>query len=248
MPQIIIIIIFTLLTGASAAAQVTTVPEQLGLDPFYKKYVSLQKLPVVSSQKVSDRALLRARSVVKNMVAKRKSLLKALIDNNVRVVVMATSENTTDIPEHSDLTPKDYWDKRARGLGATHARPVSSCAEENVLGYSGDPYKGESILIHEFAHTLHEMAIVDIDKDFEEKLKQAYDVAIKGGLWKDTYAATNYKEYWAEGVQSWFNANKAVPAADGVHNQINTRSELMMYDPKLATLISEWFMPLSKIH
>ena len=64
---------------------------------------------------------------------------------------------------------------------------------------------------------------------------------MKRGLWRNTYAATNYKEYWAEGVQSWFNVNKEVLRVDGIHNDINTRRELIKYDPELAKLISKWF-------
>lgn len=51
---------------------------------------------------------------------------------------MAQDEMTTDVPEHCDLRPKDYWDRRARRLGATDARPAVSCGEENLLCLPGD--------------------------------------------------------------------------------------------------------------
>ena len=51
---------------------------------------------------------------------------------------MGADEVTTDIPEHTTLG--QWWDKRARGLGATRSRPVSTGAEENVLCYSDDLY------------------------------------------------------------------------------------------------------------
>ena len=44
------------------------------------------------------------------------------------------------------------------------------------------------------------------------------------GIWKDTYAATNDKEYWAEGVQAYFDC--AAPPQPGNHNDINTREKL----------------------
>lgn len=43
---------------------VTASPESLGLDPFYKKYVSAHGIPVVSSDKTPDAALLVARDMV----------------------------------------------------------------------------------------------------------------------------------------------------------------------------------------
>ena len=37
-------------------------------------------------------------------------------------------------------------------------------------------------------------------------------------------------------------ANLESRPTDGIHNEINTRSELKKYDPELAKLISEWFV------
>ena len=58
-------------------------------------------------------------------------------------------------------------------------------------------------------------------------------------LWKDTYAASNYSEYWAEGVQSYYDCNN--PPNRGVHNDINTREKLAKYDPALFELIDDTF-------
>lgn len=56
-----------------------------------------------------------------------------------------------------------------------------------------------------------------------------------------TYAGTNYTEYFAEGVQCWFNLNAESIPANGVHNEINTRSELKAYDPALYAIIKIYF-------
>ncbi|NNE92991.1 MAG: hypothetical protein HKN23_15205, partial [Verrucomicrobiales bacterium] len=58
------------------------------------------------------------------------------------------------------------------------------------------------------------------------------------GLWKDKYAANNKNEYFAEGVQSWFDNNRE---PDHDHNHVNTRAELIEYDPDLAALLKEVF-------
>lgn len=223
---------------SSAAFRVTKPPPEWGLDPFYKKHVSACGLPVVGSGKVSDYALKEAAYLINQMLSNRPDIRAALIKNKVRCAVMAHSERTTDIPEHSDLKPSQYWDRRARGLGATRRRPAVSCAEENLLGYPGDPYAAENILIHEFAHTIHQMGLNTIDKSFQGHLNRLYESAMKRGLWKGTYAATNPAEYWAEGVQSWFDTNRP---PDRVHNHVNTREELEEYDPELARLIADVF-------
>ena len=136
------------------------------------------------------------------------------------------------------MTPAIFWDKRARGLGATRARPSVSCGEENLLAIEGDPYKMENILIHEFAHALHAMAINDLDPTFQSRLEKCFKLAIEEKIWEGTYAASNPAEYFAEGVQSWYECNRA---NDREHGTIDTREEVKRYDPRLANLIIEKF-------
>jgi cyclophilin family peptidyl-prolyl cis-trans isomerase len=172
------------------------------------------------------------------MLEGREDILRAMASNHVRLAVMAWNEFTTDIPEHRTLEPKIYWDRRARGLGATPERPAVSCAEENLLGYPGDPYVKENILVHEFAHAVHEMGMSLLEPSFDERLQKAYHSATNRGLWKGTYARVNRFEYWAEGSQSWFDDNRE---NDADHNHVNTRAELKEYDPGLAALCGEVF-------
>lgn len=217
---------------------VTTPPESLKLDAFYKKYVSANGYPVVASENVSDYALKEAAYWVDQLLSERPDIREAMIKHGSILVVMAHNEYTTDIPQHSKLKPKDYWDARARGLGGSTRDPVCSCAEENVLAYPGDPYFQESILIHEFAHNIHLCGLVNIDKTFDGRLRAAYSDAMEKDLWKGKYASTNHSEYWAEGVQSWFDNNRE---NDHDHNHVNTRTELKEYDPGLAKLCEEVF-------
>lgn len=222
--------------------RVTEPPEalrrELKLAPFYRKCVVRDGLAVLASVKVSDHAVLEAAYLVDRMLAGRADLRQALVRNKVRVAVMAADEFTTAIPEHGDLRPEAYWNKRARGLGATRARPAVSCGEENLLQYPGDPYRGENILVHEFGHAIHEMALREVDATFDGRLTAAYAEAMREGLWKKTYAATNRAEYWAEGVQSWFDCNQS---ANDQHNGVQTRAQLREYDPRLAKLLAEVF-------
>jgi len=76
--------------------------------------------------------------------------------------------------------------------------------------------------------------------EWQARLEAAYDTALAAGLWTDTYAATGAEQYFAEGLQSWYDANREAAPPDGLHNAINTRSELEAYDPELASLIAEY--------
>jgi hypothetical protein len=230
----------SLTAKASAEQKVGPVPPSLRkvlkLDPFYEKYADAGGLPVLSSAKVSDDGLLEAVYLIDQMLANRDDIRQAMIKGEVFFVVMAPDEMTTDVPEQRDMTPKDYWDNRARGLGGR----ICSCGEENLLNLPGDRYAVENILIHEFSHTIHNFGLSEVDPKFDERLKGIYEQALADGLWKDTYAATNREEYWAEGVQDYFDCNASAPRPT-VHNDINTREELQKYDPRLFALIDDVF-------
>jgi len=241
--QVCFFVVCTLLHAAALRAasedfKVTEPRADLKVNPFYKKYISAGGYPVVASEKVSDYALKEAAFLVNMMLAKRPDVREAMIKSGSRLIVMAHSEFTIDMPEHAHMQPKDYWDARARGLGGSRSDPMCSCGEENLLGYPGDPYEAECILIHEFAHNIHLRGLVNLDSTFDDRLEHAYDAAMAQGLWKAKYASVNHHEYWAEGVQSWFDNNRP---PDHDHNHVNTRKELKEYDAGLAKLCEEVF-------
>ncbi len=218
--------------------KITEPPASLKLDKFYSKYVQASGYPIVSSSQVNDYALKEAAYLVDMMLAERPDVREAMIASGSRMIVMANNELTADITEHAHLKPRNYWDRRARGLGGSLTEPVCSCAEENVLGFKGDPYSTENIVIHEFAHNIHLRGLVNVDETFDDRLEQTYHRAMSRGLWKSKYASTNHAEYFAEGVQSWFNNNRQ---PDHDHNHVDTRKELQKYDPGLAAICEEVF-------
>jgi len=212
------------------------------LSSFYSKVIDFDGFLVASSAASSDAALYEAALTLAKMTKSRPDLLAILVDEGVHLAVIGQNEKLTDIPEYAFLGPDWDW---ARGVGATQWVPVTSCAEENLLCLSGDVYAGENICIHETAHTLQgsggklETArAIEIggSENLDNALQNLYAQSVTdNGLWSGTYAATNHEEYWAEGVQSFHDANIDMPA--------NTRSQLESYDSDLHSLISRVFPP-----
>jgi len=229
-----------LLGSDYCAVPVTAPPADLGVNAFYGKYLDGDGIPVLASSAVDDRALVGACQIVLHMVRSRKDVRDAMVQQGQIVAVIGVNEVTSDIPEYRNLYqmfPGQDWD-RLRGVGATLQIPVSSVGEENMLCLANDSFAGERLLVQTFA-TAVLLGVEDVDDTFKSRIRAAYDAATSAGLWRNTYAAVNEIEYYAEGVQSWFDANLEVAQPDGNNGPINTRGELKVYDPALASLIAE---------
>ncbi len=249
MPKHLVVLLLVSLIAYPALAERQVGPisdeirEQYALDTYYTKLLNADGLLFLGSDKVPDEAFLEAAYLIDHVLDGRDDLRKAIAKLEIRLVIMAENEFTTDVPEHRRMANhengKDWWDRRARGLGARGYRSAMSCGVENLLQYKGDPYHDENILIHEFAHVIDDVGLAEIDKAFEEKLANCYEMAMKEGLWEGGYGRTNRSEYWAECVQVWFFCNP--PKARHDHTDVNTREELKTYDPRAYKLLEEVF-------
>lgn len=211
------------------------------LDDFYRKHADAHGLPVLASSQVDSRALTLACRLVDTMLARRPDVRAELVKEKVRFVVIGRNEGTADVPEYGfkdrPQSEIDAVNARARGLGGI----VASCGEENLLCTLPDRYPDESVCVHEFAHSIAEGGVFKADDSFQGKLESAYRTALESGLLDKTYRAESFQEYWAEGVQDWFNTNAEADPPDGINNQVNIREELKVFDSRLYALISGVF-------
>lgn len=237
---------------------ITRSPDSLNYPKFYEKYADAFGIPVVSSAKVSDAALLVGRDVINYMLLKRPDVRKVMIGMKARLSIMAWSEMQTDLPEYSDwkkpdfsdgrltpgerenyykpggiasMTDKGYWNERARGMGGTQ----TSCAEENILGFPGTKYYGENILVHEWSHNIM-FALQVADPNLYKQIQLAYNHAKQKGLYKGQYAINTVEEYWAEGSQWWFWSNYEF--YDG-NIRVQSPADLKAYDPALYNILDQ---------
>ncbi len=235
---------------------VSAPPPALGAERFYAKHVAARGIPILSSARVSDRALLAARDMAEGMLAHRQDLAAWLAVNDYRVALIAEDEALLDLPDKAHWTkpaPNDprltrceikhyaerigalsdraYWDARARGIGGHRM----AAAEEDVLGLPSSRYWGETIFVHEMAHSVL-YAIEAVDPVLYRRIEAAYANALASNLWLDEYTSTTLHEYWAEGTQFWFNSNR-LQAFGG--RRILDYGDLEAYDPKLYAALAQ---------
>ena len=201
------------------------------LDSFYEQWINVYGFPVLASAKVSPYAVKEAAWLISKMLWNRPDILRGMAQSGERFTIVAHNERASEIPDIGRNRPYPFFsDVRQRGAYCTACETVYA-PEESIL-YPGN-FARYSMLMHEMAHGLHQAGLNQIDETFDERLHTAYHRAMKKGLWRGTYAASNPDEYWAEGVLSWFHA---MPS-----NSIKTRTALKEYDWELARLLMEVF-------
>jgi hypothetical protein len=207
------------------------------LDAFHTRTALALGIPIVGSDEPSDESLTRACLIIADMASARDDVLQQLLEDNIYFIMIARTETTASTPEFRN---SGVPDSRARGLGGL---PAAVCSEENIMcdGYPEDRWAGESICVHEYAHTMQMGGYSRGIADFDTRLRAAYENILAENLYSNTYAASNRAEYFAEGVQNWYNTNIETRDGqpNGVHNHINTRTEMQEYDPMLYELLEE---------
>jgi hypothetical protein len=200
---------------------------------FYKKHVTVGEMPVVASAEVSDEALRRTRQIATRMLAGRPDILEKMVENGMYLIIIGKDQVYTDMPEYSDHPNPAFQNERVRGTGG---KPTSF-GEENLLSLPIDRYDDESIAVHEFCHTI-DSTLRSMDPTWHDRRNAAFQNAKAQGLWKNTYAASNAGEYWAEIAQSYFDCNRV---NNWNHGPIRTREQLKVYDPEGYELVRTTF-------
>lgn len=238
---------------------VTAPPPQFKIDSYYTKFTWAREFPVIGRQ-ASDGAMLKANDTIRKMFAYRHDILKALIVDGAKLVVLGQNEKLSDLPEFKNVTVTDM-DLTARLVDYSPDKKLMVVAEQNVLGNPNDNGVGSCEVIREFAKALYqvcgtrpidpnwdnrgrdvqqyELRVKRIDVQFDDRLKQLYDSAISNKKWRGTPAVRNRTEYWAEGVLAYFDATGQEGIPNDAPHPIARRELLKEYDPDLFALVNE---------
>jgi hypothetical protein len=234
-------------------------PEKFNIDPYYTKFTWAREFIVVG-RKARDEALLNANYTIRKMFAYRHDILKAFINEGVKLVVLGFEERLADLPECKNMAAGSI-DYTARFLDYSPEAKLMVVDQQNVLGNPKNAYLTSCQIIRVFAKALYhltgmrpvdpnwenrgrnvqqyELRVQRMDIRFDKKLKELYDRAMSKGLWKGTAAVHNRAEYWAEGVLAYFDASGAVVPPNDADYPIATREALKQYDPGLFSLVEE---------
>ncbi|MBN1507848.1 MAG: hypothetical protein JW955_13440 [Sedimentisphaerales bacterium] len=234
-------------------------PARFHIDPYYTKFTWAREFTVLG-RGASDGALLKANDTIRKMFAYRHDILKALIADGVRLIVLGPEDRLADLPELKGATTKDM-DLLARFLDYSPQTKLIVIAQENVLANSSNPYATESQIVRAFAKAMYhvtgmrpvdpnwekrgrdvqqyELRVQRMDIRFDERLKTLYDGAMNKGLWQGTAAIQDRVEYWAQGVLAYFDAVGTGMTPTDAEHPIATREDLRQYDPDLFALVDE---------
>jgi hypothetical protein len=240
---------------------ITAPPAKLNIDPYYTKFTWAREFTVIGRQ-ASDEALLHANETIRRMFAYRQDILKALIAEDLKLVVLGPDEHIYDLPEYKKLNNPRSVDALARYLTYTPKMKLLVVGQENVLADPDDMYVGDCQVIRVFADAIYqvtgtrpfdpdfenrppnlrqqyELSVQRMDERFDARLGGIYDKAMAAGKWQGTAAVADRGAYWVEGVLAYFDALGQDDAPNDAAHPINTREKLKEYDPDLFALVKE---------
>src|SRR5262245_6505874 len=124
-------------------------PPRFKVDSYYSKFTFAREFTVLGSGKVSDEAMLKANDTIRKMFAYRHDILKAMIYDGARLVVLGRNEKLSDLPEFFEARKNGGFDE-TRYADYTNERKLMVVPEENVLRLPGDPFAGKSLVVSVF--------------------------------------------------------------------------------------------------
>jgi hypothetical protein len=239
---------------------VTAPPARLKVDPYYTKFTWAREFTVLGRQ-ASDAAMLKANDTIRKMFAYRHDILKAMIADGVKLVVLGPNEGIADLPEFKNVKDLKGIDALARTLDYASQTKLLVVGEENVLADPKAPNVGGNLVIRVLAKAIYhvagtrpvdpnwdnrgravqqyELRVTRLDVRFDKRLAETYQQAMSAGKWRGTAAVHDRASYWAEGVLAYFDALGQDAAPGDAPHPINTREALKQYDPGLFGLVDE---------
>jgi dipeptidyl-peptidase 4 len=226
------------------------------IDPWYTKFTWAREFTVLG-RGASDDALLRANQTIRKMFAYRHDILKALIADGLKLVVLGSDETLSDLPEYIKPAERPKPDSNSRGPAYCPEMKLLVVAQENVLGDPASGAVGGNQVIRVFADALYrvaglrpvipdyrgtqqyELRVKRLDVEFDHSVTGLFEKAMAAKKWAGTPAATDRFAYWSAGVLAYFDAAGQENSPKDSARPVHTRESLKAYDPGLFALVHE---------
>ena len=205
---------------------------------FYKKCMCSYGILILASDKVNDQAFLNCYwtldAILKKMAVDKPHILKQMIKNRARVLILGKNEYNYQLPEWSWVTDKTL--RRAGGGMET------TVIEENIsnIAESDGWNTNFSLIVHEFAHTIFISGIGQADTMYTQ-IDNCYKDAMSKNLYTESsYDRNDNHEYFTGQSCRWFNANPSnlnVPNA----SKLSDREQLKIYDPNMYKIMESLY-------
>ncbi len=196
-------------------------PKKFGHDPFYTKFTWAREFTVLG-RGASDEALLRANDTIRKMFAYRHDILKAVIAEGVKLVVLGRAEAVSSLPEEYTPTTKTMVvgeeDSPTSSVIGVFARALYRVTANRPVDPNWNN-RGRDV-------QQYELRVKRLDIEFGNRVTALFGLAIAKGLWKGTTAHNDAESYWVEGVLAYFDATGSA-----------TRERLRQNDPDLFALV-----------
>ena len=179
--------------------RVTTRPAE-----YYTQFVPVKGVLVKAHESVDPAALKAGVEIVDAMLSGREDIAQCMPLQGADLAVIPRDKTNVDLPEFAHLAgTTDFTGRRRdtfeiRGLGGVRGQPVSSAAEEQLLGNPGPehpwyPYLG-LVATHEYAHAVQNLCFTEED---HEKWNGFYQDAVKDDLYPGSHMMADVMEFFA---------------------------------------------------
>lgn len=195
------------------------------------KYLEVEEITIIGSENIPDTVFRAAKQIILKITSKRPEILNYL--SGYECVLVSPEECV-----QSSVRWKKGHFKSSAGLAIS---PREDLGFPGRLAASIVWRKKPSmrVFIHEFGHAIGSV-ISKKDPEYEILLQQAYNKAMKLGLWQEEPFIKRIgkpghdpvAEYWAEGVRRWYTWGKG--------HKFKSRDEFKKYDPGLTHLLDRW--------
>ncbi len=214
--------------------QISTKPAE-----YYKQFMSVKGVTIKADETVDPAAVEAGTEIVDVMLSGRPDIAQCMARRRGDLVIVPRDQTLTSLPEYQHLEgTTDFTGRRRdnfdiRGVGGVPGLPVSSAAEEQLLGnlephHPYYPFRG-LVAVHEFAHGIQNLCFTQGD---HEQWNRFYEEGVQAELYPGSHMMVDVNEYFAV-MATWYFA-----VTDEL-GEISDRDELKERFPKVFRALDE---------